>query len=714
MTNASEFAKDLGLTMLAGLDTAEQLNALAVASSEIGGYPLTALQWIKTESSIGGATSKAGSEIAARIKASGLPSSLVLSALSEFKLNELSKKTNGVYFTDSRLSEFLASQIAGDKKTPPTVIDPACGSGMLLSQAALRLNSCGISMTKVLADCIFGADLSQDSVRAAIIALSSMTDSASTVKRLCSHLTVGDSLRRSEQSWRKLSENGFDYVIANPPWERLRTVSHEITKSIDSDRHYGDSITEDLRLKIESHRKVVSAYSASVGSSAKLQGDGERDMYKLFLELSMRLRNRSGMLCVLVPAGLIRAANAVDLREELVSKNSGLHFVLFDNKDRYFDIDSRFKFLAVFATRNDQTGDCPELVLSVGCCIDAKVRIRQPIKIRTKSLRVIRPDLTIPEVRSTEEWKLFQRLSASHKAFGEASSLWRHRYVREVDMTLSRKEFKTHAGKDCVPLIEGRMIHQFRFGCKAYASGTGRKATWSNASYATAPKPVPQFFISIKSLSPSRQACLAKSRAGFCDITGQTNERTVLAAIIPAGVICGNKVPTIMFEDSGLGEKLKYAWVGVANSFCFDWLTRLVCTTSLNFFILDSIPVPDERSSLPVILEIAGIVEQFAERDKTRVDGIPCRERATIEALVLRLYGMSAADAQLVLSTFPQVDKCQHPLPGEAKSTITADCVMDEYYRLAGDVASRRLHVKRLDNARRQGAQAFMPNQFTK
>ena len=96
MTNASEFAKDLGLTMLAGLDTAEQLNALAVASSEIGGYPLTALQWIKTESSIGGATSKAGSEIAARIKASGLPSALVLSALSEFKLNELSKKTNGV------------------------------------------------------------------------------------------------------------------------------------------------------------------------------------------------------------------------------------------------------------------------------------------------------------------------------------------------------------------------------------------------------------------------------------------------------------------------------------------------------------------------------------------------------------------------------------------------------------------------------------------
>ena len=207
---------------------------------------------------------------------------------------------------------------------------------------------------------------------------------------------------------------------------------------------------------------------------------------------------------------------------------------------------------------------------------------------------------------------------------------------------------------------------------------------------------------------------MAQSRAGFCDITGQTNERTVLAAIIPAGVICGNKVPTIVFEDSVLSEKLKYAWVGIANSFCFDWLTRLVCTTSLNFFILDSIPIPADRSAVPAIMEIAKIVKKFAEIEETRVNGIPQKQRALIEALVLRLYGMSSADAQLVLSTFPQVDKCQKPLSGEAKSTITADSVMGEYYRLAGDAAAHRLRVKRVEIARLQGAKAFVPNQFTK
>ncbi len=711
---ASEFAKCLGLETLAGLDTADQLSALAVASSEIGGYPLTALPWIRKESSITGAPSKAGREIAKRIKASGIPPALILSAMSEFKLNELSKKTNGVYFTDSRLSEFLASQITGDKTRRPTVIDPACGSGMLLCQAALRLKACGIGMNKVLAECIFGADLSQDSTRAAIMALASMTNSASTVAKLCSHILVGDSLRRTDHGWSELGENGFDYVIANPPWERLRTVSHEISKSIDSDSHYGDDIDDDFKPAIDNHRKAVSAYSASVGSSATLQGRGEKDMYKLFLELSMRLRNRSGMICVLIPAGLIRAASAQDLREELISKSADLHFVLFDNKERYFDIDSRFKFLAVFSTRKNGPGDCSELILSSGCCVDGVVQLKQTVEIQTKSLRAIRHDLTIPEVRTVEEWRLFKQLSANHPPFGAGSSIWAHRYVREVDMTLSRREFKSRPDKDSVPLIEGRMIHQYRFGCKAYVSGTGRKATWANVNHATAPDPVTQYFISRKTLSPSRQACLGQPRAGFCDITGQTNERTVLAAIIPAGVICGNKVPTIAFEVSELSEKLKYAWVGIANSFCFDWLTRLVCTTSLNFFILDSIPIPSDRNAMPAILEIAKIVEKFAAGKDTRDDGIPPRQRALIEALVMRLYGITSADAQLVLSAFPQVDKNQRPISGETRSTITMDSVMGEYFRLSGDAEARQLHAKRVEKARLQGAEAFMPNQFTK
>jgi len=205
-----------------------------------------------------------------------------------------------------------------------------------------------------------------------------------------------------------------------------------------------------------------------------------------------------------------------------------------------------------------------------------------------------------------------------------------------------------------------------------------------------------------------------QARAGFCDITGQTNERTVLAAVIPANVICGNKVPTLVFKDAQLGVKLKFAWVGIANSFCFDWLTRLVCTTSLNFFILDSIPIPDSGKSLPEILKIAEIVEKYAFLPETRVNGMPPKQRATIEAIVLHLYGLDDSETKLVLSAFPQIDKCQPALPGERKSTVTADYVLSEYYRMAKDLVSQAHHHARVKGALIAGAQGFMPNQFTK
>jgi Alw26I/Eco31I/Esp3I family type II restriction m6 adenine DNA methyltransferase len=710
---ASDFSKTLGRRLLSVTNASAKLNALSVASSLIGGYKVTTLPWINSAAEIDERALKIGKEIAEAIKLSGHPSSIVLSGLAEFNLNKLDRKTSGVFFTDSRLSEFLASHIKLGKR-PPKIIDPACGSGMLLCQAALKLRSLGISVEDALSNCIFGADLSNDSTRASVIALSSMTSSSATIKKLHSHIISGDSLHRTPQEWNAMSKNGFDYVIANPPWERLRAISHDVSKSINADNHYGDEIPDEIEARITDHRRSVSKYSASVSSLAKLQGSGDKDLYKLFLELAIKLRSQDGTLCILVPAGLIRAASAVTLREELVRSSAELHYVLFDNRSRFFEIDSRFKFLAVIAKHKIGKKPSERIKLSTGTCKNSTVQADSTVSIRVADLSAIRRDLTMPEVRSKTEWDLFHKISTRHKTFGDESSLWSHSYVREVDMTLSRRDFKNQAQKGTVPLIEGRMIHQYRFGCKKYISGTGRKAVWINVTHEIAPNPVPQFHISTNDLSPSRAACLAKTRAGFCDITGQTNERTVLASIIPSGVICGNKVPTIHFKNASHSDELKYAWVGIANSFCFDWLTRMVCTTSLNFFILDSIPIPSGTKSLETISKIAKIVEAQFSSKQSRIDGMAQDDRARVEALVFHMYGMSVEEVKMVLSAFPQVDKLQPPIAGEEKSTITFDYVMAEYCRISCKPDEMRQHTKRVELSKNTGAKAFVPNQFTK
>jgi hypothetical protein len=130
----------------------------------------------------------------------------------------------------------------------------------------------------------------------------------------------------------------------------------------------------------------------------------------------------------------------------------------------------------------------------------------------------------------------------------ELSDQWPLDIVREVDMTNDRQLFSRDKLLSDLPLIEGRMVHQFRAAHKAYVSGTGRSAVWHVMEIGDS-ELVPQFRISPDSLS---QAVLERAdvgRIGFCDITGQTNERTMLAARIPAGSVCGNKVPTITFSS---------------------------------------------------------------------------------------------------------------------------------------------------------------------
>ena len=132
------------------------------------------------------------------------------------------------------------------------------------------------------------------------------------------------------------------------------------------------------------------------------------------------------------------------------------------------------------------------------------------------------------------------------------------------------------------------MIQQFRFGAKAYGYGSGRSAKWTPSVAAVKP----QFFMSREVLSEQLHSRVNTLRAGYCDIAGQTNERSMMTAVIPPGVVCGNKVPTIIFPGGG-GEDRLYFFVGVTNSFVFDWILRRVLSTTVNYFLLFSLPMPN-------------------------------------------------------------------------------------------------------------------------
>lgn len=268
-------------------------------------------------------------------------------------------------------------------------------------------------------------------------------------------------------------------------------------------------------------------------------------------------------------------------------------------------------------------------------------------------------------------------------------------------MTLDRKHFLTGKPNGAIPIIEGRMIQPHRFGAKSYQSGAGRKAVWTPALY----KGMSQYSIRKSDISKEVNSRVAMPRAGFCDIAGQTNERAMMSALIPPGVVCGNKVPTIVF-DNGKNLEPLYLWIGLSNSFVFDWLLRRTLTTTVNFFLLESIPLPSipHRSSIAkaIIREtktLANMKSGFYTDNIT----MSCH-RAVIDAMAAKAYGITEEEMELILSDFPLLDRGQPALPSEERSTITRDTVLATF--CAGP--RKRWYAARVRQARKLGAKAYI------
>ena len=150
----------------------------------------------------------------------------------------------------------------------------------------------------------------------------------------------------------------------------------------------------------------------------------------------------------------------------------------------------------------------------------------------------------------------------------------------------------------------------------------------------------PQFWVRTEALSPSVHQRAWRTRVGFCDITGQTNERSMMASIVPPGIVCGNKVPTVEFPSDRSKERL-LLWLAVVNSLPFDWLLRRVVTTTVNYFVLSSIRFPMlEVRTLPA-QRLVEISRRLADLDTIGVATLEhcwriARLRAEADAIVAK------------------------------------------------------------------------------
>lgn len=648
------------------------------------------------------------------IERSPIHPALALSALAREVLHEQDRKNTGAYHTDFRLAMRLAQLAAPKLNHQSKVIDPACGAGILL--AALTHAVCGMDRSKTaywLAHCVCAADLSANSLRAALISLASFTDDIAALKAMRARWYCGDSLMADRTVWAEMAPDGFDAVIGNPPWEKVKISRHEFLKSTGMQRHYGAKIQGLDEARFAVQRDEVANYSRQLLMRYPDLGSGEPDLYIAFTDLFFELCKGQGVVAALIPGGLIRSQGTQAMRRKIFEASQSITLSIIDNRARFFAIDTRFKFLAVALVKSGpkkSKRDAIQLLHERGT--PTGLVITGTATIGRSALAAIRNDLSIPEVRSLAEWRLYSKIAEAGVSIEDLGSGWTSKFCREVDMTKERPKFLSRPTSGALPLVEGRMVQSHRFGVKGHVSGTGRSAKWE--AYPIGGSSLsPQFWIRLSDIPRANQHRTEMLRVGFCDIAGQTNERSLMAALIPAGVVCGNKVPTILFPDDSSEERL-LVWVSIANSFAFDWMLRRVLTTTVNYFLLQSVPMPKlAKDGLPW----RRLVKAACELRSLDNAGASCETydrmaqlRGEIDAEVAVAYGLNLKDMELVLQDFPILDRGQIALPGEPKSTITRDSVLAA---MAKRTSSRSaVWMRRAEEARALGAKAYVPSEL--
>lgn len=638
------------------------------------------------------------------IEESGIPLSMAISSLAREPLSVEEQKKNGVFYTDFRLAKFIADDCRDKISEESSVADFAAGTGILVVGIAEEYKRKFPQLFNTwVAHKLYAFDLSAIALRGATAALLSLTNNIDALKTMNLNWKTTDSLLDDD-----IFKLKFDIIVGNPPWGKIKLSRHDFLTQNGEQRIYGAEYENFDYSDYEKTKESLSHYSKLIKQKYNLLGNAEPDMYMAFLQRVTESVVQGGHISYLVPAGLIRSQGTQVLRRYLFSNASRIEFDLLDNKANHFAIDTRFKFVLLsFDKNNPKRDSLKEFLFSMPTVTSENVTKGIPVCFNLAQLETARPDLTIPEVASEEEKNLFFKVCENGQSWGQDDNVWFADISREVDMTNNRKHFVDSLQSNALPVVEGRMVQQHRFGTKTYISGSGRSAKWAPCSSGGKS----QFYYPLDKMSDALLKRTCTTRAGYCDIAGQTNERAMMSAVIPPNVVCGNKVPTLLFPNDTSGD-LIYLWIGITNSFVFDWMIRRIISTTVNYFLLFSIPMPAISIDSNLAKKIVQKTKQLSVMNGDYYTSDRMAElRSDIDICVAEAYGLGTKDMELIMKDFSLLDRKQPHILSEKKSTVTRDLVLSKC-ELHFD-GQQGNHTARYVKAKAKNALAYIPTEMT-
>ena len=138
-----------------------------------------------------------------------------------------------------------------------------------------------------------------------------------------------------------------------------------------------------------------------------------------------------------------------------------------------------------------------------------------------------------------------------------------------------------------------------------------------------------------------------RPRLAYRDVASSTNRLTLIATILPAGVITTH---TLFCLRDPPADDIQHFLAGIFNSFVANFMVRLRVTTHVTVAIVQRLPVPKPACGSAPFATIATLARRLA------ADPGNLQDLAQLQGAAARLYELDTPAFAHVLSTFPLVD----------------------------------------------------------
>ncbi|MDP2833091.1 MAG: ATP-binding protein [Pseudomonadota bacterium] len=503
---------------------------------------------------------------------------------------------------------------------------------------------------------------------------------------------------------------GFDAIITNPPWEAFKPNAKEFFQEhseLVSKNKMAIEAFEKEQAKLLQDPAIRAAWldylsrfphlnawfrNASQYANQVAQADGKKivtdlNLYKLFLEQCVHLLRPGGECGIVIPSGIYTDLGAKGLREMLFDENTVTGLFGFENRKTIFEgVHRSFKFVVLTFEKGGKTASFPAAFMRLDVEELSRFPAEGAIEIPVEVIKRLSPDAyAVQEFRNARDVALAEKLF-DYPMLGDAqASDWRLDLRREFHMTddaaLYHAEFKS--GR--LPLVEGKMIHQFDAAYAAPRYWLDEAVARDTLMKSRIKQSRKRFEEAGRHVDPNPEKIrldYESYRLAFRAVAASTNERTFIGAILPPGRFCPHSVSLeSVFQEgvvrgkpvynlSGLGIRTRLYLLAVLNSFVADHLLRQKVSANISYFFVYGLPVPriqetDERFA-PIATRAARLScttpefdalaqEVGLERHRPLEPGERARLRAELDGLVAHLYGLTEEEFIHILATFPLV-----------------------------------------------------------